>query len=68
MNTNTAIDPADWAATYPMIGELWRELLNRFFDRYRPERHYMRGPGPKWRERHEASGLTGRPRHLRRRS
>ncbi|HET7849896.1 MAG TPA: hypothetical protein VFL51_12625 [Pseudolabrys sp.] len=20
--------------------------------RYRPERHYMRGPGPKWREKH----------------
>jgi hypothetical protein len=24
---------------------LWRVL----FDNYRPERHYMRGPGPKWR-------------------
>ena len=22
------------------------------FDPYRPERHYMRGPGPKWREKH----------------
>ena len=21
-------------------------------ERYRPERHYMRGPGPKWREKH----------------
>jgi hypothetical protein len=21
-------------------------------DHYRPERHYMRGPGPKWVERH----------------
>ena len=21
-------------------------------DSYRPERHYMRGPGPKWRARH----------------
>ncbi len=25
------------------------KLLTR---RYRPERHYMRGPGPKWFERH----------------
>jgi hypothetical protein len=27
--------------------------------RYRPEDHYMRGPGPKWREKHynSASGL-----------
>jgi hypothetical protein len=23
--------------------------------RYRPELHYMRGPGPKWREKHAAS-------------
>jgi len=22
---------------------------------YHPERHYMRGPGPKWRERHPSS-------------
>jgi hypothetical protein len=22
------------------------------FDSYRPELHYMRGPGPKWREKH----------------
>jgi len=24
-------------------------------DPYRPELHYMRGPGPKWRERHTAA-------------
>lgn len=27
-----------------------RALLSR--DNYRPELHYMRGPGPKWRARH----------------
>jgi len=26
----------------------WRRML----DPYRPELHYMRGPGPKWREKH----------------
>ncbi len=28
--------------------------LGPFWDvrKYRPERHYMRGPGPKWREKH----------------
>jgi hypothetical protein len=26
-------------------------------DSYRPELHYMRGPGPKWREKH---GMTAR--------
>jgi hypothetical protein len=24
--------------------------------RYRPERHYMRGPGPKWRAKHRHFG------------
>jgi hypothetical protein len=29
-------------------------FLHPFRDvrKYRPERHYMRGPGPKWREKH----------------
>jgi hypothetical protein len=27
-------------------------LVNALFASYRPERHYMRGPGPKWREKH----------------
>ena len=26
--------------------------LGLAFDSYRPELHYMRGPGPKWREKH----------------
>ena len=29
-----------------------RKLLKGMFDPYRPELHYMRGPGPKWREKH----------------
>jgi len=28
-----------------------RALANAF-DGYRPELHYMRGPGPKWRAKH----------------
>lgn len=28
-----------------------------FFDPYRPELHYMRGPGPKWREKNLGKGL-----------
>jgi hypothetical protein len=30
------------------------------FDSYRPELHYMRGPGPKWRAKHgvKAEGLA----------
>jgi hypothetical protein len=30
----------------------WRRLAAPLFDPYRPEMHYMRGPGPKWREKH----------------
>jgi hypothetical protein len=26
--------------------------MHRIFHRYRPEFHYMRGPGPKWHEKH----------------
>jgi hypothetical protein len=33
----------------------WRKV----FDPYRPELHYMRGPGPKWRERHARSSIEG---------
>jgi hypothetical protein len=30
----------------------WQKQIARLRDPYRPERHYMRGPGPKWREKH----------------
>ena len=33
------------------------KFVDHLLDRYRPELHYMRGPGPKWQERHAA----GRP-------
>jgi hypothetical protein len=29
----------------------WK-LMKQLFDPYRPELHYMRGPGPKWHEKH----------------
>ena len=31
---------------------IWN-LINDIRDSYRPELHYMRGPGPKWRAKHE---------------
>jgi hypothetical protein len=31
----------------------WRGPRTSLFDPYRPELHYMRGPGPKWREKHK---------------
>jgi hypothetical protein len=32
--------------------DIWRRLRQGMLDSYRPELHYMRGPGPKWREKH----------------
>jgi hypothetical protein len=34
--------------------DAFRHELSRdhLFDDYRPERHYMRGPGPAWRAKH----------------
>jgi hypothetical protein len=35
------------------IADLLRNLANALFDSYRPELHYMRGPGPKWHAKHD---------------
>jgi hypothetical protein len=35
-----------------LLTAAWRGLLKSVFDPYRPECHYMRGPGPKWRKKH----------------
>ena len=37
------------------IRDFWRQFLARAFDTYRPELHYMRGPGPAWRAKQTAS-------------
>jgi hypothetical protein len=36
------------------IIEIWRRFRNDMFDPYRPELHYMRGPGPKSSEKPRA--------------
>ena len=35
------------------IAGLFRNLAKAVFDSYRPELHYMRGPGPKWHAKHD---------------
>jgi len=32
-------------------------MLKSLFDPYRPELHYMRGPGPKWHAKHDRAPL-----------
>jgi hypothetical protein len=34
------------------VADLFCNLGRALFHPYRPERHYMRGPGPKWHARH----------------
>jgi hypothetical protein len=33
--------------------------MRKLFGHYRPELHYMRGPGPKWLEKHGRTDRTG---------
>jgi len=35
------------------IADLLHNLAKALFDPYRPELHYMRGPGPKWHAKHD---------------
>jgi hypothetical protein len=32
----------------------WHRLIMIALDPYRPELHYMRGPGPKWRAKYQS--------------
>lgn len=54
--TNHALVPAaGLTGILRMLGaplQYWRSLKKAIFDAYRPELHYMRGPGPKWRQKH----------------
>jgi hypothetical protein len=36
----------------------WNKLIGSARDTYRPELHYMRGPGPKWHAKHRGHGKT----------
>jgi hypothetical protein len=47
-----AADAVSAAVRLVAVVKIWSRLKVRVFDSYRPELHYMRGPGPKWREKH----------------
>jgi hypothetical protein len=34
------------------LSTFWHDLIRTMFDPYRPERHYMRGPGPACARKH----------------
>jgi hypothetical protein len=37
----------------------WHHLIKIASDPYRPELHYMRGPGPRWRAKHQGRAASG---------
>ena len=43
------------------VAELWLTVTSQLFDSYHPERHYMRGPGPKWHAKHAKPIVTAEP-------
>ncbi len=40
------------AALVAVLGAFWGRFFATAFNPYRPELHYMRGPGPAWRAKH----------------
>jgi len=48
---NGGLDTIRFAVAYAHVVLAFETL----FDPYRPERHYMRGPGPKWHAKHSAA-------------
>jgi hypothetical protein len=45
------------------VGHLWQRVSDRLFDHYRPELHYMRGPGPKWHAKHAFATTSESTKH-----
>lgn len=43
-----------------LIHALTRFLIGNGKPRYNPARYYMRGPGPKWAEKHGVTAVAGR--------
>ena len=41
------------------VSAAWQALTKALFDDYRPELHYMRGPGPKWHKKYDLKELGG---------
>jgi hypothetical protein len=59
LSSDTLPSPADRddgrSGAFAEFKGYWRQFYDRAFDPYRPELHYMRGPGPAWRAKQVAS-------------
>lgn len=56
--TSTSLSAAAGGSGHiqPLAGlkSFWKEFFGNAFYHYRPELHYMRGPGPAWRAKYGA--------------
>ena len=50
----TQIQRPALAGPFAEFRAFWRQFVAKAFSPYRPELHYMRGPGPAWRAKHLA--------------
>jgi hypothetical protein len=50
----SAVERAETFGPVAKIKSFWREFFTRAFRTYRPELHYMRGPGPAWHAKYGA--------------
>ena len=50
-----ALLPRSFAFVGHIFAGFWHDLTRDAIRPYRPERHYMRGPGPAWRAKHGQS-------------
>lgn len=52
--SSPAIARAEHSGVIADIQSFWRAFFARAFSPYRPEQHYMRGPGPAWHAKYGA--------------
>lgn len=55
IETNSLPVPAEAGRAAALVSEIkvfWKRFFATAFNPYRPELHYMRGPGPAWRAKH----------------
>jgi hypothetical protein len=55
----SAVSRAALSTTAGALAKFIRTTIEGPGKKYHPEQHYMRGPGPKWREKHSRRGTRG---------
>ena len=50
---STHLYPLRREASIAGFAAFFQHLARALFHRYRPELHYMRGPGPRWHAKHD---------------